>query len=61
MISFAMSGTGSWFAVIGSAVLVASFVWMRHRLVDFRIRLIGGKRAYVLASNLYSGKHVLPV
>lgn len=54
MISFAMSGTGSWFAVIGSAVLVASFVWMRHRLVDFRIRLIGGKRAYVLASNLYS-------
>ncbi|KAG6011227.1 hypothetical protein E4U54_008189 [Claviceps lovelessii] len=46
--------TGLGLTVIWIVLSVVALVWTRHRMVDRRIRLIGGKRAHVLASNLYS-------
>ncbi|KAG5974825.1 hypothetical protein E4U55_008038 [Claviceps digitariae] len=48
------SSTGLGLTVTCIVLAVISLVWTRHRIVDRRIRLIGGKRAHVLARNLYS-------
>ncbi|KAK2591120.1 hypothetical protein QQS21_011183 [Conoideocrella luteorostrata] len=43
-----------WLDAIGLAALVISLVWLRHRVVDIQIRLVGGVRAPLLAGNLIS-------
>jgi hypothetical protein len=51
--------TPSWVLVLAVVLLAVSLVWVRHKVADFRISLIGGARAPVLADNLFSGTSAL--